>query len=228
LPNSFGQLAKTQRVLVGTRRNRGRGPGDDPTNPGPLLKALGARPEQVLELAVDPDVERAIAEYAMSRLTDRRTDCPFQWHPDLAGVAAEAIGRAADGVFRLADDWCRLLCREPDALNPTTLAFHKLLHEGSAGVFRAPAPIALPTQASLVQDDPDRVGADEGQAIRGATQSALQRGQRPRGGAIALAVRLSVELGQDALLGRRVVQHRWPASVAWLERHQTLPIHARG
>ncbi len=55
-------------------------------------------------------------------------------------------------------------------------------------------------------------------------QSALQRGQRPRGGAITLAVRLSVELGQDALLGRRVVQHGRPASMAWLERRQPLPI----
>jgi hypothetical protein len=88
----------------------------------------------------------------------------------------------------------------------------------------APAPIALPTQASLVQDAPDRVAADEGQAIRGATQSALQRGQRPGGGAIALAVRRSVELGQDALLGHRVVQHGRSASVAWLERRQPLPI----
>src|SRR5712692_1697230 len=55
----------------------------------------------------------------------------------------------------------------------------------------APTAIALPTQARLVQDDPDRVGADARQAIRGAPQSALQRGQRPRGGAIARAVRLA-------------------------------------
>jgi len=75
-----------------------------------------------------------------------------------------------------------------------------------------------------VQNDPDRVGADKGQAIRGALQSALQCGQRPRGGAITLAIRLSVELGQNTLLGRRVVQHGRPTSMAWLERRQPLPI----
>src|SRR6266567_165043 len=88
----------------------------------------------------------------------------------------------------------------------------------------APAPIALPTQTCLVQHAQDRVGADEGQAIRGATQRALQRRQRPGGGAVALPIRFSVELAQDALLGGRIVQNGRAASMAWFERCQPLAI----
>src|SRR5207253_5365204 len=80
---------------------------------------------------------------------------------------------------------------------------------GYTGV--APAPIALPTQTGLVQDAPDGVGADKGQSVRGAVQCALQGCQRPGGGPVALPIRGSVELMQDAYLGRRVVQAAWPA-----------------
>ena len=93
---------------------------------------------------------------------------------------------------------------------------------GLAGV--APAPIALPTQASLAQNAPDRIRADEGQAIRGAAQCALQRRQGPGGRPVALAIRLATKFGQDALLGGCVVQDGWPASMRWLECRQPLTI----
>ena len=55
-------------------------------------------------------------------------------------------------------------------------------------------------------------------------QCALERRQRPGGRPVALAIRLAVELAQDALLGGCVVQDGWPTSVAWLERRQPLMI----
>src|SRR5216683_4427608 len=88
----------------------------------------------------------------------------------------------------------------------------------------APAPIALPTQAGLAQNAPDRIRADEGQPIRGAAQGALERRQRPGGRPVALALWRSVEFAQDALLGGCVVQDGGPPSMRWRECRQTLTI----
>src|SRR5437899_1317806 len=56
-------------------------------------------------------------------------------------------------------------------------------------------------------------------------QCALERRERPGGRPVAVAIRLAMELAQDALLlGGRVVQDGWPTSVAWLERRQPLMI----
>src|SRR6266851_356454 len=65
------------------------------------------------------------------------------------------------------------------------------LAHGRTGV--APGPVALPTDTRIVQDRPDRVRADARQAIRCPPQGTLQRVQRPRRGAIPLAIRRASE-----------------------------------
>src|SRR3954453_14576523 len=80
-------------------------------------------------------------------------------------------------------------------LDLTTFAF------ANGGACLTPTPISLPTQARLVQDEPDGVCADRRQSVRSAPQGPLQCGQRPCGGSIALALRWTSELRQNALLG---------------------------
>ncbi len=87
-----------------------------------------------------------------------------------------------------------------------------------------PAPVALPAQTSLAQNEPDRIGTHERQAIRGAAQRPVQGRQRPGGCPVALAIRRSLEFAQDARLGGRVIHDSRSTSVAWLERRQPLAI----
>src|SRR5262249_19741220 len=105
------QLAQQRRVLLGTRRNIGRGSGRDPNDLGPLLKMLQADPPDVIHLDLVQEAQADIEDYVRRRLTDPAVDCAYRWDDVATSAAAIAIGEQAKGVFRLAVDWCRLLCR---------------------------------------------------------------------------------------------------------------------
>src|SRR5215210_2036631 len=64
----------------------------------------------------------------------------------------------------------------------------------------APGAAVLPAQAGLVQDAPDRKGADLRQPIRSFAQGSLQQAQRPSGRAVRLALWGARPFGQNALL----------------------------
>ncbi len=131
------QLAQRRRVLLGTRQNRSRGSGPDAADLGPLLNMLRVEPGQVVELDRDADARNDIEHYVERLLTDPTADCPYRWHQSVSVTkeTAAAIADAADGVFRLGHDWCRLLCREPEALAPGSPPFRDLLRCGAKGVF---------------------------------------------------------------------------------------------
>jgi hypothetical protein len=129
------QLAHRRRVLLGTRRNWGRGSGLDADDLGPLLKRLRLDRQDVIFLDDDVHAAADIDRYVRRRLADPTIDCAYQWDAAATDAAARAIAEHANGVFRLARDWCRLLCREPEALRPGSERFSRLLREGSDGVF---------------------------------------------------------------------------------------------
>lgn len=73
------------RVLVGTRQSLNEGP-DNPTPPDSgILDALGAPPEQVIKLPLDPD---AVFEYTRSRLAAKLPDSLTDRIDDLASAIA--------------------------------------------------------------------------------------------------------------------------------------------
>src|SRR3954452_511266 len=93
-----------------------------------------------------------------------------------------------------------------------------------AGV--APRAGLLPAQPGGTERAPDRVGADGRQTIPGPAQGGPQRAQRPRRGAVTVAVRDPRGLGQDAPLLIVGVADRGPAAVARQRRARPVPIEA--
>jgi hypothetical protein len=129
------QLAGRCRVLLGTRRNLGRGSGLGPDDLGPLLETLHAAPANVVVLDHDEDAGNDIEGYVRRLLTHPPASCAYRWDLSATDAVAEAIAEHANGVFRLAHDWCRVLCQQPEAFAPGSGPFQQLLRLGSSGVF---------------------------------------------------------------------------------------------
>jgi len=70
----------------------------------------------------------------------------------------------------------------------------------------------------------ERPGAHARQAVGRGAQGALERGQRPRGGAIGFPVGGAAELAQDARLFRRAVPGGRAAPVAGEQRRQPFSV----
>ena len=125
------------RIMVGTRRTRDAfATLSTLDGPGPLIRALGARPQDIHDVDLDDATLKDITEYVERRLLQGGPDSPFNPVPLLARQAAEVVAAKSNRSFlaaRLHSRYLRSRGTRWMRANPT---WPDRLSEGLTGALR--------------------------------------------------------------------------------------------